>query len=459
MAVGIALGVSLLLGLWNGVLVSVLGLQPIIATLILMTAGRGLAMLITEGQILTVNSPPFKTLGSGFVFGIPVAVLIAGLVFAAAALLTRRTALGMMIESVGVNPEASRQAGVQARGLTTAVYVFCAGCAGIAGLILTANQTAADANNTGLFIELDAILAVVIGGTSLAGGRYSLAGTLVGALVIQTLITTVYTVGIPPIATHGLQGRRGRRGLPAPVPADERGGGGLAPPPTGPDPSGGAGLMATLTAPTRTRPATMARSARGVLTSPKYGPVLVTGLLLVLMFVVGGIRYTGFVSPETVLNLLVDNAYLIVLAVGMTFVILSGGIDLSVGAVVALSTMIAASLLQAGWPPLVVIGVVLLATGLLGLAVGAMVHVFGIQPFIATLAAMFLARGLCYVISNRAISITDPFFVAMAQTDIPLGGKLDISISAVIALAGGGGRRRRAALDPVRPHGLRPGRQ
>jgi galactofuranose transport system permease protein len=130
-----------------------------------------------------------------------VAVLIAGLIFAAAALLTRRTALGMLIESVGVNPEASRQAGVQARGLTIAVYVFCAGCAAIAGLILTANQTAADANNTGLFIELDAILAVVIGGTSLAGGRYSLAGTLVGALVIQTLITTVYTVGIPPIAT------------------------------------------------------------------------------------------------------------------------------------------------------------------------------------------------------------------------------------------------------------------
>ena len=200
-AVAVAIGVSLLLGLWNGVLVSVLGLQPIIATLILMTAGRGVAMLITEGQILTVNSPPFKALGAGFVLGVPVAVVIAGLIFAAAALLTRRTALGMLIESVGVNPEASRQAGVQSRGLTVGVYVFCAVCAAIAGLILTANQTAADANNTGLFIELDAILAVVIGGTSLAGGRYSLAGTLVGALVIQTLITTVYTVGIPPIAT------------------------------------------------------------------------------------------------------------------------------------------------------------------------------------------------------------------------------------------------------------------
>ncbi|MCS5719764.1 ABC transporter permease [Herbiconiux sp. CPCC 205763] len=200
-AVAVALVIALVLGLWNGFLVSVIGIQPIIATLILMTAGRGVAMLITEGQILTVNSPPFKALGSGFLLGLPVAVVIGTVIFAIAALLTRRTALGMLIESVGINPEASRQAGVRARGLLFSVYTFCAFSAGIAGLILTANQTAADANNTGLFIELDAILAVVIGGTSLAGGRYSLAGTLVGALVIQTLVTTVYTVGIPPIVT------------------------------------------------------------------------------------------------------------------------------------------------------------------------------------------------------------------------------------------------------------------
>ncbi|MCS5713847.1 ABC transporter permease [Herbiconiux sp. CPCC 205716] len=200
-AVIVALIISLVLGVWNGFLVSVIGIQPIIATLILMTAGRGVAMLITEGQILTVDSAPFKELGSGFWFGIPVAVVIGAVIFAVAALLTRRTALGMLIESVGINPEASRQAGVRARVLLFTVYAFCALSAGIAGLILTANQTAADANNTGLFIELDAILAVVIGGTSLAGGRYSLAGTLVGALVIQTLVTTVYTVGIPPIVT------------------------------------------------------------------------------------------------------------------------------------------------------------------------------------------------------------------------------------------------------------------
>ena len=201
LAVLVALGLALVMGLWNGALVAVLNIQPIIATLILMTAGRGIAMLITEGQILTVRSAPFKFLGSGFLIGVPVATVLGAVIFAVAALLTRRTALGLLIESVGINPEASRQAGVRARGLVFTVYAFCAVLAAVAGLVLTSNQTAADANNTGLFIELDAILAVVIGGTSLRGGRYSLVGTLVGALVIQTLVTTVYTVGIPPIAT------------------------------------------------------------------------------------------------------------------------------------------------------------------------------------------------------------------------------------------------------------------
>lgn len=200
-AVGVSIAIGLVLGLWNGLLVTFLGIQPIVATLILMTAGRGVAMLITEGQILTVSSSPFKYLGSGFLFGLPVAVVIAGVALIAAIVLTRRTALGMFIESVGINPEASRQAGVRSRGLVIGVYGACALLAAVAGLILTSNQTAADANNTGLFIELDAILAVVIGGTSLMGGRYSLVGTMVGVLVIQTLVTTVYIVGIPPIAT------------------------------------------------------------------------------------------------------------------------------------------------------------------------------------------------------------------------------------------------------------------
>ncbi|MBW9092140.1 sugar ABC transporter permease YjfF [Microbacterium jejuense] len=173
---------------------------------------------------------------------------------------------------------------------------------------------------------------------------------------------------------------------------------------------------------------------RDAFTSPKYGPVLVTAVLFVAVFVAGGVRYPGFLSGQVLLNLFVDNAYLIVLAVGMTFVILTGGIDLSVGAVVALSTMIAASLLQAGLPPAVVIPLILVTTSVLGLLVGLMIHFFKVQPFIATLAAMFLARGLCYVISQSSISISDPAFIALAVGRIPLGGGMSITWSVVIAL-------------------------
>ncbi len=200
-AIGIALGAAVALGLWNGVLVSVFGVQPIIATLVLMTAGRGVALLITDGQIVTVASPPFKVLGAGYAFGLPVAILLSLAVFAGVGLLTRRTALGMLLESVGVNPEASRLAGVRYRTIVFTVYVFCALCAGVAGLMVASNISAADANNAGLWIEMDAILAVVIGGTALSGGRFSLTGTIVGALIIQALTTTVYTAGITPETT------------------------------------------------------------------------------------------------------------------------------------------------------------------------------------------------------------------------------------------------------------------
>ena len=177
---------------------------------------------------------------------------------------------------------------------------------------------------------------------------------------------------------------------------------------------------------------TSARRGRDLLGS-RYTPVLVTLVLLVLVFAAGASQYRGFASGQVVANLFVDNAFLIVLAVGMTFVILTGGIDLSVGSVVALSTMIAASLARDGWPPLAVVLVVLVTTSTLGLLVGLVIHYFEIQPFIATLAAMFLARGLCYVISLDSISITDPWFTAMAQTRIPLATGLSISPSVIVA--------------------------
>ena len=194
----LGLGLSLLLGLWNGFLVAGIGIQPIIATLILMVAGRGLAQLITQGQIITVNSSPYKLVGAGYWLAIPFSIVIALIVVALAAGLTRRSALGMIIESVGGNAEASRLAGVRSRRIILLVYVISAFCAGIAGFMESSNVSGADGNNAGLWFELDAILAVVIGGTSLAGGRFSISGTVLGALIIQTLTTTVYAMNITP---------------------------------------------------------------------------------------------------------------------------------------------------------------------------------------------------------------------------------------------------------------------
>jgi ribose/xylose/arabinose/galactoside ABC-type transport system permease subunit len=194
----LGLGLSLLLGLWNGFLVAGIGIQPIIATLILMVAGRGLAQLITQGQIITINSSPYKLVGAGYWLAIPFSIVIALVVVALAAGLTRRSALGMIIEAVGGNAEASRLAGVRSRRIILLVYVISAFCAGIAGFMESSNVSGADGNNAGLWFELDAILAVVIGGTSLAGGRFSISGTVLGALIIQTLTTTVYAMNITP---------------------------------------------------------------------------------------------------------------------------------------------------------------------------------------------------------------------------------------------------------------------
>lgn len=197
----ISLVLSLLLGLWNGFLVANAGIQPIIATLILMVAGRGIAQLITGGQIITVTSSSYKYIGAGSLATLPFSIFLVAIVFAAAAILTRKTALGLFIESVGCKPTASRLAGIRSRTVMLAVYIFCGVCAGIAGLILSSNVSSADGNNAGLWYELDAILAVVIGGTSLNGGRFYLTGTLIGALIIQTLTTTIYMIGVPPEIT------------------------------------------------------------------------------------------------------------------------------------------------------------------------------------------------------------------------------------------------------------------
>lgn len=198
LALAAAMGAALLCGAWNGLLVAGLKLQPIVATLILMVAGRGLAQLLTDGQIVTVYYQPFFFLGSGYLLGIPCALWVVAAVLLVVGLLLQKTALGLFIQAVGINPVAARLAGLRTATLIFFVYVFCSACAGLAGLMIASNIKSADANNAGLLLELDAILAVTLGGTSLAGGKFSLAGSMIGALIIQTLTYTIYSLGVPP---------------------------------------------------------------------------------------------------------------------------------------------------------------------------------------------------------------------------------------------------------------------
>ncbi|HAY7531533.1 TPA: ABC transporter permease, partial [Shigella flexneri] len=193
-----ALGTGILAGLWNGILVAILKIQPFVATLILMVAGRGVAQLITAGQIVTFNSPDLSWFGSGSLLFLPTPVIIAVLTLLLFWLLTRKTALGMFIEVVGINIRAAKNAGVNTRIIVMLTYVLSGLCAAIAGIIVAADICGADANNAGLWLELDAILAVVIGGGSLMGGRFNLLLSVVGALIIQGMNTGILLSGFPP---------------------------------------------------------------------------------------------------------------------------------------------------------------------------------------------------------------------------------------------------------------------
>jgi ribose/xylose/arabinose/galactoside ABC-type transport system permease subunit len=177
------------------------------------------------------------------------------------------------------------------------------------------------------------------------------------------------------------------------------------------------------------------RSHRLPRMQPRYMPLAATVSLFVLMAALGSVFYPGFFSLQVFLNLLIDNAFLCVVAVGMTFVILSGGIDLSVGAVIALTTMVSAALVEKhGWPPLLVIPLVLAMGTLFGAFMGFLIERFRLQPFIVTLAGMFLARGLCYVISIDSISIGNAVYSDIAQVRVPVWGDASLTLSALIAL-------------------------
>ncbi|MBQ7266798.1 MAG: ABC transporter permease [Synergistaceae bacterium] len=201
LVIGVPLVVCALMGLFNGFLVAKGGIQPIIATLILMVCGRGVAQILTDGKQFTTGYSPFRVIGQGSFLCLPMPIIITIIVVVAVALFTRKTAFGAFVESVGVNPSASRLSGIKAGSVILIVFMITGLLSGIAGLIYSSRIMSNDSNNAGLNFEMDAILAVVIGGTNMAGGKFSLAGTVVGSLIIRTIVTFVYYFGIVAEAT------------------------------------------------------------------------------------------------------------------------------------------------------------------------------------------------------------------------------------------------------------------
>ena len=197
LAVIAALLASALCGAFNGFLVARLNIQPMVATLILYTAGRGIAQLITDGQITYIRVKSYQVFGS-YVgkFPIPMPVVIAIIVVIIAYVILKKTALGLYIESVGINGTASRLVGLNSTMIKFLTYLICGVLAGVAGFVASSRIYSADANNIGLNLEMDAILAVALGGNFLGGGKFSLIGSVIGAYTIQALTTTLYAMNV-----------------------------------------------------------------------------------------------------------------------------------------------------------------------------------------------------------------------------------------------------------------------
>jgi ribose/xylose/arabinose/galactoside ABC-type transport system permease subunit len=197
LAIGLSLFVGIAAGLLNGSLVAFAGVQPIVATLALLVAGRGLAQIFTSGQLLIITDPVVLALGQARPFGIPAPVIVAAVAVALVAFLIRRTTFGRYVVAIGGNRSASYLSGHPVRRTLLAVYAISGLLAAVAGIVAAARLGASDPSNVGVLIELSAITAVVVGGTPLTGGRVRLAGTVMGALLMQLISTTFISNNLP----------------------------------------------------------------------------------------------------------------------------------------------------------------------------------------------------------------------------------------------------------------------
>jgi ribose transport system permease protein len=190
-AIAVALLGGLLVGLANGSLVAFVGLQPIVATLALFVGGRGLALVVSGGQLKEIRNPDLIALGSSDLLGLPVVVWIAGVLTVLVGFAVRRTVFGRQLLAIGGNRPAADLAGLPVRRVLVTVYVLCAVLAAVAGVLAVSRIQSSDASAVGLLYELSAITAVVVGGTPLTGGRIRVLGTVAGALLMQLVIATM----------------------------------------------------------------------------------------------------------------------------------------------------------------------------------------------------------------------------------------------------------------------------
>jgi galactofuranose transport system permease protein len=200
LAMFVAIAAATLLGAFNGWLIARFRIQPIVATLVLFIAGRGIAQVMTNGNLQVFKVPEFQVIGLGRVFGLPVQVILMALIVAAATWALRRTTFGRQVLAIGGNERAARLSGIATTRIKIAVYAISGALAGVAGLIVIAINSASDANLVGMGMELDAIAAVAVGGTLLSGGRATIIGTLLGALTIQLVRYTLLANGVPDAA-------------------------------------------------------------------------------------------------------------------------------------------------------------------------------------------------------------------------------------------------------------------
>ena len=198
MASGMAVGAGksgCVCGAFNGFLVSYLNVQPMVATLILFSAARAIGLLLCNNMIVYVREDSFKIFG-GYLGFIPTPIVVAAVCIIITSLILKKTALGLYVQSVGINKKASRIAGIKSERIIFLCYIVCGLCAGIAGIVASSRISSADSNNIGLNFELDAILAVALGGNSLGGGKFRLTGSIIGAYTIQAIPTTLYALGV-----------------------------------------------------------------------------------------------------------------------------------------------------------------------------------------------------------------------------------------------------------------------